>query len=41
MSIQITYLGHPGTSGTDYIDYVIADNFIVTEDSEKYFLKNN
>ena len=35
--IQITYLGHPGTSGTDYIDYVIADNFIVTEDSEKYF----
>ena len=35
--IQITYLGHPGTSGVDYIDYVIADNFIVTADNEKYF----
>ena len=35
--IQISYLGHPGTSGVDYIDYVIADNFIVTADNEKYF----
>ena len=35
--IQITYLGHPGTSGVNYIDYEIADNFIVTADNEKYF----
>lgn len=35
--IQITFLGHPGTTGANYIDYVIADNFVVTSKNEKYF----
>ena len=27
--IQITFLGFPGTTGTEYIDYIILDDFIV------------
>ena len=35
--IQITFLGHPGTSGADFIDYAIADNFIVNSENENFF----
>ena len=35
--IQINYLGYPGTTGTDYIDYNIADKFIVPEELQKYY----
>ena len=35
--IQITFLGFPGTSGAEYIDYVILDKFLVTEENKKYF----
>lgn len=31
--IQATYLGFPGTSGADFIDYVIADSCVVPEAS--------
>ena len=34
--IQVNYLGYPGTMGADYIDYIIADRFIVP-DKEKHF----
>ena len=27
--IQVTFLGHPGTTGADFIDYIIADDFII------------
>ena len=27
--IQISYIGHPGTTGTEFIDYAIVDDFIV------------
>jgi predicted O-linked N-acetylglucosamine transferase (SPINDLY family) len=33
--IQVNYLGYPGTMGADYIDYIIADRFIVP-DKEKH-----
>lgn len=29
--IQISYLGYPGTSGTDYVDYLIGDHFLIPE----------
>lgn len=29
--IQIAYLGYPGTSGADYIDYLIGDHFLIPE----------
>ena len=35
--IQISYLGHPGTTGTEYIDYAIVDNFIVPDENDKFF----
>ena len=35
--IQVTFLGHPGTTGTDFIDYAIADNFIINEQNESFF----
>tara|TARA_B100001093_G_scaffold408394_1_gene397222 strand:+ start:960 stop:3896 length:2937 start_codon:yes stop_codon:yes gene_type:complete len=38
--IQITFLGHPGTTGTNYIDYAIADDFIVNNDNESFFSEN-
>ena len=27
--IQVSYLGYPGTMGTDYIDYILADRIVV------------
>jgi protein O-GlcNAc transferase len=30
--IQINYLGYPGTSGADYMDYIIADRIVIPED---------
>lgn len=30
--VQVGYLGYPGTSGTDYIDYLIADRHIIPEE---------
>lgn len=35
--IQITYLGQPATTGFPFIDYVIADRFLIPEDSAKYY----
>ena len=35
--IQISYIGYPGTSGTDFIDYVIADRTLIPEDCRQYF----
>ena len=35
--IQISYIGHPGTTGTKYIDYAIVDEFIVPENNDKFF----
>jgi predicted O-linked N-acetylglucosamine transferase (SPINDLY family) len=27
--VQVAYLGHPGTTGAEYIDYVIADEIVI------------
>jgi len=35
--IQVSYLGFPGTMGTHFMDYIIADNVICPEDYEKYY----
>jgi protein O-GlcNAc transferase len=35
--LQVTFLGHPGTTGASFIDYAIADNFIINKDNESYF----
>ncbi len=35
--LQVSYLGYPSTSGTDFIDYLIVDEFIVPPDRQPYF----
>lgn len=35
--VQATYLGFPGTTGLPEIDYVIADRYVIPEDSARYF----
>jgi protein O-GlcNAc transferase len=45
--IQVNYLGYPGTMGAQYIDYILADRFVIPEEkrdcySEKVvFLPNS
>ena len=35
--IQINYLGYPGTLGTNFIDYIIADYTLIRESSQDFF----
>jgi protein O-GlcNAc transferase len=35
--IQVNYLGYPGTMGAGFIDYLIADRFIITPEHQKYY----
>jgi predicted O-linked N-acetylglucosamine transferase (SPINDLY family) len=35
--IQVNYLGYPGTMGADYIDYIIADQSVITPAEEPYY----
>ena len=35
--IQVNYLGYPGTSGADYIDYIIADKTVIPKELVKYY----
>ena len=32
--IQVNYLGYPGSMGADFIDYIIADPFVIPEDAQ-------
>ena len=35
--IQVSYLGYPGTSGTNSIDYIIADKILIPKENQKFF----
>lgn len=35
--VQISYLGFPGTSGMNSIDYVIGDKTVITSDEEQFY----
>ena len=35
--IQVSYLGYPGTLGTDYIDYLIADKILIPAESQQNY----
>lgn len=35
--VQVNYLGYPGTMGASFVDYLIADRFIVPPEHEKYY----
>jgi predicted O-linked N-acetylglucosamine transferase (SPINDLY family) len=35
--VQAKYMGYPGTSGSDFIDYIIADAIVVPQDQQRFF----
>jgi predicted O-linked N-acetylglucosamine transferase (SPINDLY family) len=35
--IAVSYLGYPGSTGTDFIDYIIADETVLPFDQEPYY----
>ena len=35
--IQINYLGYPGTTGADFIDYIVADHVVIPQEHENYY----
>jgi len=35
--VQVSYLGYPGTTGADFMDYVIADAITVPDAQRKYY----
>jgi predicted O-linked N-acetylglucosamine transferase (SPINDLY family) len=36
-SVQVNYLGFPGTMGAEYMDYIVADRVVIPEDEERYY----
>ena len=38
--IQVNYLGYPGTMGAEHMDYLIADQTLIPEEKQKYYLEN-
>lgn len=36
-AVQVAYLGFPGTSGASYIDYILADRYVVPEDMRPHY----
>jgi protein O-GlcNAc transferase len=35
--VQVNYLGYPGTMGADYIDYIIADAFLIPRAAQAHY----
>jgi predicted O-linked N-acetylglucosamine transferase (SPINDLY family) len=35
--VQVKYMGYPGTSGSGFIDYIIADDVVVPPDQHRFF----
>jgi predicted O-linked N-acetylglucosamine transferase (SPINDLY family) len=35
--VQVNYLGYPGTMGADYIDYILADDFVIPLEHQAYY----
>ena len=35
--VQVNYLGHPGTMGAPYIDYIVADRTLIADDDMRYY----
>jgi protein O-GlcNAc transferase len=37
--VQVNYLGYPGTSGAPYMDYIIADRWVIPEGEESAYVE--
>jgi predicted O-linked N-acetylglucosamine transferase (SPINDLY family) len=38
--VQVNYLGFPGTLGAGYIDYILADRFVIPPDERQYYTEH-
>jgi predicted O-linked N-acetylglucosamine transferase (SPINDLY family) len=38
--IQVNYLGYPGTTGSAYMDYIIADEIVIPSDQLQFYSEN-
>lgn len=38
--IQINYLGHPGTMGAEYIDYILADGVVIPREMQRCYAEH-
>ncbi|WRQ45752.1 tetratricopeptide repeat protein [Rhodobacterales bacterium FZCC0083] len=38
--VQINYLGYPGSLGSDFMDYIIGDRFLIPEGAAKYYTES-
>jgi predicted O-linked N-acetylglucosamine transferase (SPINDLY family) len=38
--VQVSFLGFPGTTGVEYIDYIIADRCVIPLDQQAYYDEN-
>jgi predicted O-linked N-acetylglucosamine transferase (SPINDLY family) len=38
--LQVNYLGFPGTLGADYIDYIVADRWVIPDDHHGRYTEN-
>ncbi|WP_082355930.1 tetratricopeptide repeat protein [Novosphingobium sp. AAP83] len=37
--IQVNFLGYPGTMGTDFIDYIVADKLLIKEEQQEFYVE--
>lgn len=35
--VQVNYLGYPATMGVDYIDYILADDYLIPEQAQAFY----
>lgn len=35
--VQVNYLGYPGTMGSDYYDYILADRHVIPEEQQQFY----
>jgi predicted O-linked N-acetylglucosamine transferase (SPINDLY family) len=35
--VQVNYLGYPGTMGTEYMDYILADRHVIPENQQHFY----
>jgi SAM-dependent methyltransferase len=35
--VQVNYLGYPGTMGTGYMDYILADRHVIPENQQQFY----
>ncbi|CAM3711132.1 tetratricopeptide repeat protein [Vibrio aquimaris] len=39
-ALQISHVGYPGTTGADFIDYLIADSYLIPQEQRPYYTEN-